>query len=87
MRQPALQMLAIAARAQHRDPGARQDHRRDRGKREQRAEKRDLADRIGLQLPFDDRVDAGEHDRRGDHIGDAARDLVAPRRLCLALFA
>ena len=50
-------MLAIAARAQHRQPGARQDHRRDRQKREQRAEERDLADRIGLQLPFDDRVD------------------------------
>ena len=57
LRQPALQMLAIAARAQHRQPGARQDHRRDRQKREQRAEKRDLADRVGLQLPFDDRVD------------------------------
>jgi hypothetical protein len=75
-----LQVLAIAPGAQHRQPGARQHDRRHRQKREQRAAERDLAERVGRELPFDDRIAAGEHHRRGDHIGDAARDLVAPRR-------
>ena len=79
LRQPALQMLAVAVGAQHGEPGARQDHPAHREKREGRAEKRHLADRVERHLPFDDRIDTGEHHRRQNHVEDAARDLIAPR--------
>jgi hypothetical protein len=79
LRQAALQMLAVAIRAQHGEPGARQYDHRYREEGEQGASERDLAQRIAFKLPFHDRIAAGEHHGRADHIGDAARDLVAPR--------
>jgi len=31
-------------------------------------------------LPFHDRIAAGEHHGRAEHVGDPERDLIAPRR-------
>jgi hypothetical protein len=73
-------MLAVASRPQDAPPGARQYNRRDRQECEQGAPERDLAQRIGSKLPFHDRIAAGEHRGRADHVGDPERDLVAPRR-------
>jgi hypothetical protein len=41
---------------------------------------RPFAQRIAGKLPFHNRIAAGEHDGRADHVGDPERDLVAPRR-------
>jgi hypothetical protein len=73
-------MLAVASRPQDTPPGARQYNRRDRQECEQGAPERDLAQRIGGKLPFHDRIAAGEHRGRADHVSDGERDLVAPRR-------
>ena len=72
-------MLAVALRLPDTPPGARQHDRRDGQEREQRAPERNLAQRIGGKLPFHDRIAAGEHHGRADHVGDPERDLVAPR--------
>jgi hypothetical protein len=52
--------------------------RSDGQKCEQGASERDLAQRIGGELPFHERIAAGEHHGRADHVGNPERDLVAP---------
>ena len=54
--------------------------RRDGQECEQGTPERDLAQRIGGKLPLHDRIAAGEHQSRADHVGDPERDLIAPRR-------
>ena len=73
-------MLAVASRPQDAPPGARQYDRRDGEECEQGTPERDLAERIRGKLPFHDRIAAGKHHGRADHVGDPERDLVAPRR-------
>src|SRR6516225_9830337 len=73
-------MLAIASRPQDAPPGAWQYDRRDGQEREQGTPERDLAQRIAGKLPFHDRIAAGEHRGRADHVSDPERDLVAPCR-------
>ncbi len=79
LRQPALQMLAVALRPPDAPPGARQYDRHDGQECEQGAPERNLAERIGGKLPFHDRIAAGEHHGRADHVSNPERDLVAAR--------
>ena len=83
LRQAALQMLAVASRPQDAPPGARQYDRRHGQECEQGAPERHLAERIAGELPLHDRIAAGEHHGRTDHVGDPERDLVASPRSCL----
>ena len=76
-------MLAVPSCPQDAPPGARQYDRRHGQEREQGAPERDLAQRIAGELPLHDRIAAGEHHGRTDHVGDPARDLVASSRSCL----
>jgi hypothetical protein len=73
-------MLAVASRPPDTPPRAWQYDRRGGQEREQGAPERNLAQRIAGKLPFHDRIAAGEHHGRADHVGDPERDLVAPRR-------
>src|SRR5436305_11824295 len=73
-------MLTVALRSEDTPSGAWQYDRGDGQEREQGAPERHLAKRIGGKLPFHNRIAAGEHEGRADHVGDPERDLVAPGR-------